>query len=113
MTDETKTAVNAADEAKVEPAPVEIVKNLSLDILHLAKTSQMKNGLRHQDYRRYRQYCTRRLRRIRKNNQVRFMYANPKGRDYEFHEVKPEDVKDARFIIIPLMMAERAWSYAM
>ena len=113
MTDETKTAVNAADEAKVEPAPVEIVKNLSLDILHLAKTSQMKNGLRHQDYRRYRQYCTRRLRRIRKNNQVRFMYANPKGRDYEFHEVQPEDVKDARFIIIPLMMAERAWSYAM
>ena len=113
MTDETKNAVNAADEAKVEPAPVEIVKNLSLDILHLAKTSQMKNGLRHQDYRRYRQYCTRRLRRIRKNNQIRFMYANPKGRDYEFHEVQPEDVKDARFIIIPLMMAERAWSYAM
>ena len=36
------------------------------------------------------------------------MYANPKGREYEFHEVQPEDVKDARFIIISLMMAERA-----
>ena len=114
MAEETKD--RQAEEGKddeVPRAPVEIVKNLSLDILHLAKTSQMKNGLRHQDYRRYRQYCTRRLRRIRKNNQVRFMYANPKGRQYEFHEVRPEDVKDERFIIIPLMMAERAWSYAM
>ena len=81
MAEETKD--RQAEEEKddeVPRAPVEIVKNLSLDILHLAKTSQMKNGLRHQDYRRYRQYCTRRLRRIRKNNQVRFMYANPKTR---------------------------------
>ena len=85
MAEETKGNNNVGEEQKSVAAPVEIVKNLSLDILHLAKTSQMKNGLRHQDYRRYRQYCTRRLRRIRKNNQVRFMYANPKGRQYAFN----------------------------
>lgn len=85
----------------------------SLDILHIVKSSQMKNGLRHGDYLRYRQYCTRRLRRIRKNNLIRFMYADKKGRDYEFKSVRAEDVSDERLLLVPLIMAERAWSYAM
>jgi signal recognition particle subunit SRP68 len=105
------------DPATPETVDVPVVpeRNLpfSLDVLHLVKTSQAKNGLRHGDYLRYRQYCTRRLRRIRKSNAVRFMYADKRGKNFGFKSVAPDDVQDERLLLVPLMMAERAWSYAM
>ena len=52
---------------------------LSLDILAQVKAAQSTNGLRHSDYRRYRQYCARRLRRIRCNKSIKFMYGRSKN----------------------------------
>ena len=52
-------------EAVPEELPV-----LSLHVLSTIKNSQMQNGLRHGDYQRYRQYCSRRLHRLRKSLKV-------------------------------------------
>ncbi|GBN20894.1 Signal recognition particle subunit SRP68 [Araneus ventricosus] len=42
-------------------------KTFTLEILHIIKEAQQQHGLRHGDYQRYRSYCSRKLRRIRKS----------------------------------------------
>lgn len=39
----------------------------------MIKSSQSSNGLKHQDYNRYRKYCVQRVKRIRK--QMKFSYG--------------------------------------
>lgn len=70
-------AAAAAVEAPAPPA----AKNLSLTLkVHeIAKDAQNQNGLRHGDYHQYRQYCTRRLKRVRSSRQVRFMFGKGKS----------------------------------
>ncbi|XP_048467098.1 signal recognition particle subunit SRP68 [Rhincodon typus] len=58
------TREDVGDE-KDNPA-VELGATLSLEILQIIKDSQQQHGLRHEDYQRYRGYCSRRLRRLRK-----------------------------------------------
>jgi signal recognition particle subunit SRP68 len=41
-------------------------KTFSLEILSKIKSNQMQHGIRHGDYNRYSQYCTKRMHRIRK-----------------------------------------------
>lgn len=81
--------------------------------MHFIKEAQQQHGLRHGDYQRYRGYCTRRVRRLRKTLKL------PQGEKRHF---KKRDVTlanligkngDQRFIHIPLMLSERAWAYAM
>lgn len=62
-------------------------------VLETVKAAQMQNGLRHRDFQRYRQYCTRRLRRIRKS--VKFMHG--KGRAYVNKKVDAETATEARY----------------
>uniref|UniRef100_A0A6A7G753 Signal recognition particle subunit SRP68 n=1 Tax=Hirondellea gigas TaxID=1518452 RepID=A0A6A7G753_9CRUS len=81
---------------------------VTLPILAVIKTSQQQNGLRHNDYRRYRQYCTRRLRRVRKT--LKFTHGR---KNFVKRTVELKDIKDERYLLIPLMQAERAWAYAM
>jgi len=50
-----------------DAAPAEERARQSLPILKEVSESQQQNGLRHDDYHRYRQYCSRRLRRVRKS----------------------------------------------
>jgi len=64
-----------------------------LRVLETAKAAQRANGLAHRDYLRYRQYCARRLRRLRRRLR------------------KHEDV--TRALQEPLLCAERAWAHAM
>lgn len=52
---------------------------LSLKVLEIAKDCQNQNGLRHGDYHQYRQYCTRRLKRVRSSRDVRFMFGKGKS----------------------------------
>lgn len=52
---------------------------LSLKVHEIAKDAQNHNGLRHGDYHQYRQYCTRRLKRVRSLRQVRFMFGKGKS----------------------------------
>ena len=58
----------AAEAPAAPPAvSVEDMPKLTLNVLEMVKTAQQQNGLRHDDYHRYRQYCSRRLRRVRKS----------------------------------------------
>ncbi|CAG2120129.1 unnamed protein product, partial [Medioppia subpectinata] len=41
--------------------------SITFEILHVVKEGQSQHGLKHGDYHRYRQYCSRRLRRIRRS----------------------------------------------
>lgn len=79
----------------------------------MIKEAQQQHGLRHGDYQRYRGYCTRRIGRLRK------VLRLPQGekRHFKKRDVLPAYIEgrgaDERFLHIPLMQAERAWSYAM
>ncbi|KAF4675572.1 signal recognition particle subunit srp68 [Perkinsus olseni] len=78
----------------------------SLNILVKVKTMQQQNGLRHQDYHRYRQYCSRRLHRIRKATKL------TNGRERFKKCVIPDDFSLDKVLEIPLVSAERAWAYS-
>ncbi|XP_055715143.1 signal recognition particle subunit SRP68-like [Phlebotomus papatasi] len=91
----------------------EAPKTFSLEVLRMIKDAQQQHGLRHGDYQRYRGYCTRRVRRLRK------VLKLPQ---YDKRHYKKKDVSvghlqgsrsDVRYLHIPLMMAERAWAYGM
>jgi hypothetical protein len=81
-----------------------------LEILATALSARGTNGVKHLDYRRYRQYCARRLRRMRTNKNVNFTHG--KSRSYANRRIGAADVTDVRFLMIPLFMAERCWSTA-
>lgn len=78
-------------------------------VLKIIKEAQQQHGLRHGDYQRYRGYCSRRLRRLRKVLKV------PQGdrRHFKRKDITPVMVSEDKFLQVPLIMAERAWSYAM
>lgn len=77
----------------------------ALKVFGIAKAQQASNGLRHNDHLRYRQYCTRRLRRLR--GTLKWKNGKGRGKQVPF----PNDFQDARFLEFPLVCAERAWSY--
>ncbi|XP_068177425.1 signal recognition particle subunit SRP68 [Antennarius striatus] len=82
---------------------------LGLEILQIIKESQQQHGLRHGDYHRYKNYCTRRLRRLRKALGFKL------GNRHKFigKKITVETVTDSRYLLMVVMEAERAWSYAM
>ncbi|XP_019613949.1 PREDICTED: signal recognition particle subunit SRP68-like [Branchiostoma belcheri] len=82
---------------------------LTLEILQTIKDAQQTHGLRHGDYQRYRGYCARRLRRLRKG--LHFTCGN--RHKFQRKPITEELLSEQRFLLIPLMEAERAWSYAM
>ncbi|XP_076679999.1 signal recognition particle 68 [Andrena cerasifolii] len=84
-------------------------KTYSLEILKIIKEAQQQHGLRHGDYQRYRGYCSRRLRRLRKVLKV----PQADRRHFKRKDITPVMVNDDKFLQIPLIMAERCWSYAM
>uniref|UniRef100_A0A673JTM4 Signal recognition particle subunit SRP68 n=1 Tax=Sinocyclocheilus rhinocerous TaxID=307959 RepID=A0A673JTM4_9TELE len=84
------------------------VKSLVI-ILQIIKDSQQQHGLRHGDYQRYRGYCSRRLRRLRKT--LGFKMGN--RHKFTGKKVTVELLSDNRHLLLVLMEAERAWSYAM
>ncbi len=77
-------------------------------VLSTIKTGQQQNGLRHSDYQRYRQYCSRRLRRLRKHLGL----LHPR-KEFKKKPIEAKHVTEARVLQIPLITAERAWAYAM
>jgi tetratricopeptide (TPR) repeat protein len=98
----------------VSDAPMEValedMPEVSLEIFNVVKSSHAQHGLRHGDYVRYRQYCSRRLHRMRKA--AGFLHGGTKGR-YVKKVLEPHMIKDGRHLMLPLYAAERAWSYAM
>eukprot|EP00118_Oscarella_pearsei_P017162 m.169314 g.169314 ORF g.169314 m.169314 type:complete len:591 (+) comp38984_c0_seq2:48-1820(+) len=80
-----------------------------LEVLPVIKEAQGQHGLRHGDYQRYRQYCSRRLRRIRKS----LSFVNVSKHRFHQKKLTSDVVTDSKFLLLPLMNAERAWAYAM
>uniref|UniRef100_A0A672YTS1 Signal recognition particle subunit SRP68 n=1 Tax=Sphaeramia orbicularis TaxID=375764 RepID=A0A672YTS1_9TELE len=106
-------AADRQNEAKV-PTLDENKENLpdgglGLEILQIIKESQQQHGLRHGDYQRYRGYCSRRLRRLRKT--LGFKMGN--RHKFVGKKITVEMLSDSRYLLLVLMEAERAWSYAM
>lgn len=88
-------------------------------VLQVVKECQSQHGLKHGDYQRYRQYCSRRLRRIRRS--LSFVQSTGKTRaTFQQKLVTNQLVMDAsktkkdpvRYLLIPLMSAERSWAHA-
>ncbi|XP_005797542.1 signal recognition particle subunit SRP68 [Xiphophorus maculatus] len=99
-------------EAKLSPTEENkenIQGGLGLEILQIIKESQQQHGLRHGDYQRYRGYCSRRLRRLRKT--LGFKMGN--RHKFVGKKITVEILSDSRYLLLVLMEAERAWSYAM
>ncbi|KPJ02700.1 Signal recognition particle 68 kDa protein [Papilio xuthus] len=82
-------------------------------VFRVTKDAQQQHGLRHGDYQRYRGYCSRRLRRMRKVLKI------PQGdrRHYRRRDVTPAHLTassaESRLLCVPLLQAERAWAHAM
>ncbi|XP_014367542.2 signal recognition particle subunit SRP68 [Papilio machaon] len=99
-----------AEDDKTESKPSKL---LSLEIFRVTKDAQQQHGLRHGDYQRYRGYCSRRLRRMRKVLKI------PQGdrRHYRRRDVTPAHLTassaESRLLCVPLLQAERAWAHAM
>ncbi|CAH0579119.1 unnamed protein product [Chrysodeixis includens] len=86
---------------------------LTLEIFRITKDAQQQHGLRHGDYQRYRGYCSRRIRRLRKVLKI------PQGdrRHYRRRDVTTvhltASTAESRLLCVPLLQAERAWAHAM
>lgn len=80
----------------------------SLKIHDTIRTLQNENGLRHQDYMRYRHYLNNKLRRIRKA--VGFTFG--KGKVFVKREITASVVNSDTYLLILLLSAEREWSHA-
>ncbi|KAJ0033838.1 hypothetical protein NQD34_000945 [Periophthalmus magnuspinnatus] len=102
---QNEAKVSSTDENKENLAE----GGLGLEILQIIKESQQQHGLRHGDYQRYRGYCSRRLRRLRKT--LGFKMGN--RHKFVGKKITVEMLSDSRYLLIVLMEAERAWSYAM
>ncbi|WAQ97375.1 SRP68-like protein, partial [Mya arenaria] len=101
-TDETKTSIENAGSHTGSDI-------FSIEVLQIIKEAQQQHGLRHGDFQRYRGYCSRRIKRIRKSlhfPQGDKRRVNPK-------KVNIETVKDVRYLHLSLFSAERAWAYSM
>lgn len=82
----------------------------SLDILSHIKQSQLANGLRHNDFRRYRQYCTRRLKRVRAV--LKFQLSNHHANDRFIQRDLPRTIDNPLWLVYLLTQVERSWAYA-
>ena len=111
------------EEENAQKEPLEDVRYPALDsktilvyfsiykVLSMTKNAQSQNGLKHGDYKRYRSYCSKRLKRIRKG--IKFTYGKGKFAKRDLSLENINEFKDPRILQIPLYNAERAWAYAM
>lgn len=100
---ETDMATESPQEEQPALAPHE---PFSLKILSTVQVHRNLNGLRHNDHLRYRQYCSRRLRRL--YVMMRFKHGKNRFKQATF----PENFDDPKWIFIPLVQTERAWAFA-
>lgn len=90
-------------------APEAEAERFTLAIHSLLQTTQNENGLRHRDYRRYRHYLTRRLSNVR--HRIGLVYG--KGKVFVKKDITADNAKTVDHLLVLLLDAERAWSYAM
>jgi len=128
----------AATEVVEEPVDISTLPKFSISVLAHIKASQLQNGLRHNNYQKYRRYCANRLRTLRKR--VKFSHRAPKAQPAQApapakkpnnnrrgkaaklqkggaHTFKQQrlqlDFEHLQYPYLALFNAERAWAYAM
>uniref|UniRef100_A0A1B6CIN9 Signal recognition particle subunit SRP68 n=1 Tax=Clastoptera arizonana TaxID=38151 RepID=A0A1B6CIN9_9HEMI len=95
--------------SEVDTEEINNITIYTVEILKIIKDAQQQHGLRHGDYQRYRGYCTRRIRRLRKVLHI----TQGDKRHFKRRDVTENHLKDEKYLYIPLMLAERAWGHAM
>ncbi|GAX75285.1 hypothetical protein CEUSTIGMA_g2730.t1 [Chlamydomonas eustigma] len=80
----------------------------TLRIFQLIRTEQAQNGVKHNDYSRYRRHCANKVQSLYKV--LNFQHGRTK---YIKRKIEVQTVTDIRFLHVLLFNAERAWSYAM
>jgi hypothetical protein len=83
---------------------------LHFEVLKYLKTIQSRHGIAEEQHIRYRQYCTRRLHRVRTNSAIKLPLKA--GKKYTKTVITPQIAKTTDHLVIPLLLAERAWAYA-
>ncbi|XP_064617807.1 signal recognition particle subunit SRP68-like [Liolophura sinensis] len=107
MVDRSMTSESEdVEDGKEEQPQAEL---FTVEVLQIVKEAQQQHGLRHGDYQRYRSYCSRRIRRIRKS----LHFPQGDRRRVQPKVITQELLKDVRYLHLPLFCAERAWGYAM
>jgi len=97
---------------ELEDANEELLKvgdKFNVEVCNIIYQAQQEHGLKHDNYQRYREYCTRRLKRLRKVLNFKMgdkRKVNPK-------KVTEDNFNDPRFVMLLVMSSERAWSHAM
>ena len=79
----------------------------SVDIAEFTRALQSQNGLRHGDYSRDRQFCGRKLHRVRTSLKM------TNGRNKFRMAVLPEKITSPRFLQLFILQAERCWAHAL
>lgn len=108
-----------SDNEHVEDAQMEEqvpFKPYNFSALLLVKSAQGQNGLRHSDYRRYHQYCIRKLHRLRKILNFTHQHGNkPKQKqDYKALPVTAQEARlNEKFLHVALFKCEADWAFAM
>jgi signal recognition particle subunit SRP68 len=96
------------DEEEIQETEEDLT-SYNIKILPLTHQLHQKHGLRHNDYQRYRQYCARRIARVRKATKM----VQGERKKFTKKEVTLDTLKEEKHLQIPLMTVERAWAYAM
>ena len=94
---------------------IKLDKGINLNIFDTIFTWRQVNGLKHDDYTRYRRFCTRRLKRLRQKVQlINKWEKNTKEKKMVFTKLKliPEQIKTNECLMIPMLLIERCWAYA-
>mmetsp|Transcript_18478 Transcript_18478/g.26077 ORF Transcript_18478/g.26077 Transcript_18478/m.26077 type:complete len:624 (+) Transcript_18478:130-2001(+) len=95
--------------------------HISIGIHSLIESCQASHGLRHDDYRQYHGYCTRRLSRLRHNRAVKkelvhsakFVDNKKSVRKHAFcARDRPEQIQHENHLLLLLLGAERAWAHS-
>lgn len=104
---------NAAMQVDTPATPAVPLGPFSLPVLKIIIEGQGLHGLRYGDYQRYRQYCGRRLQRLRKGlNFVHWELGKGKSKFVQ-RAISEDTVVDQRYLELVLYKAERCWAYAM
>lgn len=80
----------------------------SNSVTEITKLSQSQNGLRHNDFARYKNYCQRKVKRLRKAINLTFGKGKFQPKLYTF-----DGVKDSKILEIVLFISEKNWAFAM
>ncbi|EMD45484.1 signal recognition particle 68 kDa protein, putative, partial [Entamoeba histolytica KU27] len=96
-------------EIKYKKLTTKLDKGLNLCLFETIFNWRQVNGLKHDDYTRYRRFCSRRIKRIRQKVQL----IN-KWEKKQFKQLKlvAEHMKTSECLMIPLLKVERCWAYA-